>query len=66
MVYVFGAFSIYTGVRMACHSNEEVHPERNPVLRLLRRLLPMTDGYRGQRFLVCERGRLMATPLLAV
>jgi tellurite resistance protein TerC len=66
MVYVFGAFLIYTGVRMACHSNEEVHPERNPVLRLLRRLLPMTDGYRGQRFLVCERGRLMATPLLAV
>jgi tellurite resistance protein TerC len=35
MVYVFGAFLIYTGVRMAFHSNEEVHPERNPVLRVL-------------------------------
>jgi tellurite resistance protein TerC len=66
MVYVFGAFLIYTGVRMAVHSNEEVHPERNPVLRLLRRLLPMTSGYRGQRFLVREKGVLMATPLLAV
>jgi tellurite resistance protein TerC len=66
MVYVFGAFLIYTGVRMAFHSNEEVHPERNPVLKLLRRLLPMTSGYRGQRFLVCEKGVLMATPLLAV
>ncbi len=77
MVYLFGAFLIYTGIRMARHGNQEVHPERNPVLRLLRRILPMTDGYRGQKFLVREdpsqgsgqgssRGKLMATPLLAV
>jgi tellurite resistance protein TerC len=66
MVYLFGAFLIYTGIRMARHSNQEVHPERNPVLRLLRRVLPITDGYRGQKLLVRERGKLMATPLLAV
>ena len=66
MVYLFGAFLIYTGIRMARHSNQEIHPERNPVLRLLRRVLPMTDGYRGQKLLVRERGKLMATPLLAV
>ena len=66
MVYLFGAFLVYTGIRMARHSNQEVHPERNPVLRLLRRVLPMTDGYRGQKLLVRERGKLMATPLLAV
>ena len=66
MVYLFGAFLIYTGIRMARHSNQEVHPERNPVLRLLRRVLPMTDGYRGQKLLIRERGKLMATPLLAV
>ena len=66
MVYLFGAFLIYTGIRMARHSNQEVHPERNPVLRLLRRVLPMTNGYRGQKLLVRERGKLMATPLLAV
>ena len=66
MVYLFGAFLIYTGIRMARHSNQEVHPERNPLLRLLRRVMPMTDGYRGQRFLVREHGKLMATPLLAV
>jgi tellurite resistance protein TerC len=66
MVYVFGAFLIYTGIRMARHSNQEVHPERNPGLRLLRRVLPITDGYRGQKLLVRERGKLMATPLLAV
>ncbi len=66
MVYLFGAFLIYTGIRMARHSHQEVHPERNPLLRLLRRVLPMTDGYRGQKFLIRERGKLMATPLLAV
>jgi tellurite resistance protein TerC len=66
MFYLFGAFLIYTGIRMARHSNQEVHPERNPVLRLLRRVLPMTDGYRGQKLLLRERGKLMATPLLAV
>ena len=66
MVYLFGAFLIYTGIRMARHSNREARPERNPVLRLLRRILPMTDGYRGQKLLVRERGKLMATPLLAV
>ena len=66
MVYLFGAFLIYTGIRMARHSNQEIHPERNPVLRLLRRVLPMTDGYRGQKLLVRERDKLMATPLLAV
>ena len=71
MVYVFGVFLIYTGIRMARHRDEEIHPERNPVLRLLRRVLPMTDSYRGQKFFVREgpegsRGRLLATPLLAV
>src|SRR5918993_3908847 len=66
VVYLFGVFLTYTGIRMARHSNQEVHPERNPVIKLLRRILPMTDGYRGQNLLVRERGRLMATPLLAV
>src|SRR3712207_1348057 len=66
MIYIFGAFLIYTGIRMARHRDHEVHPEKNPVLRLLRRLMPMTPDYRGQRFLVREKGRLMATPLLAV
>jgi tellurite resistance protein TerC len=66
MVYLFGAFLIYTGIRMVRHSNQEVHPERNPLIKLLRRILPMTEGYRGQKLLIRERGKLMATPLLAV
>lgn len=65
-VYVFGGFLVITGVRMARHKDTEVHPERNPVLRVMRRITPMTNDYRGQRFFVKEAGRRMATPMLAV
>ena len=70
VIYVFGAFLVFTGIRMATTREEAVHPEANPVLRLLRRLLPVTPAYRGQRMLVREqiggRIRLAATPLLVV
>ncbi len=66
MVYVFGVFLIYTGIRMALHRDAEVHPERNPALRLVRRLVPMTEDFRGDRFFVRHAGKLMATPLFAV
>ena len=66
MVYVFGIFLIYTGIRMAFHRDEEVHPERNPVLLVVRRMLPMTKDFQGQRFFVRQAGKLYATPLLAV
>jgi tellurite resistance protein TerC len=66
MVYVFGAFLIYTGVRMAFHRDSEVHPDRNPVLRIVRRLVPMTKDFQGERFFTRQGGRLMATPLFAV
>lgn len=65
-VYVFGAFLVLTGVRMARRTEAHADPGRNPVVRLLRRLVPMTDGYRGERFVVRENGRRLATPLLAV
>ena len=66
MVYVFGAFLIYTGIRMALHRDSEVHPERNPVLRLIRRLVPMTTDFHGPNFFTRHAGKLMATPLFAV
>ena len=65
-IYVFGAFLVLTGIRMALHRNEETHPERNPVLRVFRRLVPTTDEYHGQRFFIRHAGKLLATPLLAV
>jgi tellurite resistance protein TerC len=66
MIYVFGGLLLFTGIRMATHTNEEVHPEQNPVLRLIRRVVPTTSDYRGRRLAVREGGRWLATPLLAV
>lgn len=66
MFFVFGGFLVITGFRMAFRGDEEVHPERNPVLRGLRRLVPMTGDYRGDNFFVKEAGRRLATPMLAV
>ncbi len=66
MVYVFGVFLIYTGIRLAMHRDAEVHPERNPILRLVRRMVPMTPDFQGDKFFVRHGGKLIATPLLAV
>jgi len=66
VLYVFGAFLILTGVKMAFFGGGEIHPERNPVLKLLRRFLPTTAGYRGDRLVVKEGGKWYATPLLLV
>jgi tellurite resistance protein TerC len=72
IIYVFGAFLVFTGIRMAMHDEADIEPEANPVLRLVRRVLPITQDYRGQEFFVKEppkRGMapaIMATPLLVV
>jgi tellurite resistance protein TerC len=66
IIYVFGAFLIFTGIKMAIHRDAEVHPEKNPVLGLVRRLIPVTPDYRGKHFFVREAGRWAATPLFLV
>jgi tellurite resistance protein TerC len=66
VIYVFGAFLIVTGFRMGLQKNREVHPEKNPVLRLFRRLMPTTDHYVQGRFIVTRNGKTFATPLLVV
>jgi tellurite resistance protein TerC len=65
-IYIFGAFLVLTGIRMALHRGGEVHPERNPALKLFRRVVPMTSEYHGQKFTVIDAGKRVATPLLAV
>jgi tellurite resistance protein TerC len=65
-IYVFGAFLLFTGLRMAWQDEIHVEPEHNPLLRLVRRIIPSTTSYRGQQFFVREHGRRLATPLLAV
>mgnify|MGYP002399670983 CR=1 FL=1 len=63
MVYVFGAILIYTGFKMAFGGDEEVHPENNPLVRLVRRFVPITKRARGDRFFIKRRGIWAATPL---
>ena len=66
MIYVFGGFLVFTGIKMAMHRDLEMHPERNPALRLFKRVVPSTHEYHGQRFTIRQAGRRLATPLLAV
>ncbi len=66
IIYVFGAFLIFTGVKMAFFGNEEFKPESNLMLRLVRRLMPVTSEYREEKFFVREGGRRLATPLFLV
>jgi len=66
VIYLLGVLLIVTGIRLARSRGHAVHPERNPVLRMFRRVVPMTNEFRGPAFLTRENGRLIATPLLAV
>jgi tellurite resistance protein TerC len=66
ILYVFGAFLLYTAVKIARHGDTEVHPDRNPALRLVRRVMPSTNEYDGQKLFTRRSGTLLATPLFAV
>lgn len=62
--YIFGAFLIFTGLRMVISKEKEVQPEKNPALRLVRRLIPVTEIYEKDHFFVRHAGKLMGTPML--
>jgi tellurite resistance protein TerC len=64
-IYVFGVILVATGIRMARHRTTEIHPDRNPALRLLGRIVPLTNEYDGDRLFVRRRGSRRGTPLLA-
>jgi tellurite resistance protein TerC len=66
IIYVFGAFLILTGIKMIVKREEEIHPERNPLVRWFKKLMPVTPEYRGDKFFVRENGLRMATPLFVV
>ena len=72
IIYVFGAFLVFTGIRMATQDEIDVHPESNPVLKLVRRFLPVSSQYHGQKFFAEEPApktgtmRRVATPLFIV
>jgi len=64
--YLFGAFLLFTAVKLVTQDETEIDPEHNPIFRLVRRVLPVTDGYRDDKLFVREHGRRFATPLLLV
>ena len=63
MVYIFGAILIYTGYKMAFGGDDKIEPEKNPLVRLVRRFMPITKRMVGDRFFIKRRGILAATPL---
>jgi tellurite resistance protein TerC len=65
IIYFFGALLIYSGIKLFFQSETEVHPEKNPVLRLFRKWMPVTKDYEGEKFFV-RRAGLWATPLFVV
>jgi tellurite resistance protein TerC len=66
LIYIFGAFLIVAGVRMAFQKDKKIQPEKNPVIRLSRWLLPVTDRYENGRFFTRRGGRFFTTPLFIV
>lgn len=66
ILYVLGAFLIVTGIKMLFGGDEGVHPDKNPVLKLARKVYPITNDFVGQRFFVVQDGRRMLTPLALV
>ena len=66
IIYLFGAMLIITGIRMAFKHDEEFDGERNPVVRVARRFLPLAKEFHGKHFFVVENGRQLATPLFLV
>jgi tellurite resistance protein TerC len=66
IVYVFGAFLIFTGMRLAFQKDEAIHPDDNPLIKLVRRIIPVATDYEGRHFFIRRAGALMATPLFLV
>ncbi len=66
ILILFGAFLILTGIKMIFAPDRKIEPERNPLIRLFRRFVPVTAEYQGHRFFVRQEGVLYATPLFLV
>jgi tellurite resistance protein TerC len=66
MIYVFGAFLMVTGIRMLLQGDEKLEPDKNPVVRLFQRWVPITNEYQSQRFFVRKEGKIHATLLMLV
>ena len=66
VMYIFGAFLIFTGIKMALNKETEVHPDKNIAIKLLRFFIPVTKQFQEAKFFIVQNGRRFATPMLAV
>lgn len=66
LIYIFGAFLIFTGIRMVVAGDVKIEPDKNPVVRLIRKIFPVTSTFEGDRFFVRRDSKLWATPLFVV
>ena len=66
VIYILGAFLVYTGVKMAKEKGVSVHPERNPIINLAKKFLPITKEFHGNKFVIKVDGKRIFTPLLIV
>jgi tellurite resistance protein TerC len=66
IIYIFGIFLVFTGIKMAFNKETEVHPDKNVAIRILRFFIPITKEFVGARFFVVSQGKRFATPMLAV
>jgi tellurite resistance protein TerC len=64
LIYIFGAFLVFTGIKMFGSKEEKVEPEKNPVLKLLAKLMPLDKMYQGEKFFLKKEGKIFATPML--
>ncbi len=66
IIYLFGAFLIFTGIKLGLEKDKEIHPDRNPILLIIRRFIPITKNYHGQKFFIKRGKRIIATPMFVV
>lgn len=66
IIYVFGAFLIFTGIRMAVQPNHAIDPKDSKLIKFVQRFIPVATEYKGERFFIRQAGRLIATPLFLV
>ena len=66
IIYIFGGFLIFSGIKLALEKDKEIHPEKNPVLKLFRRFMPVLRNYKEGKFFLKRDQRYFATPLFIV
>jgi len=66
LIYIFGAFLVFTGIRIVTQSNLKLEPEKNPLVKLVRKIFPVTAAFEGDKFFLVRAGKLWATPLFVV